>query len=122
MWRVLSVSRSGYYPWLGCEPSKRTRANAVLLETIEKVHEDRDGRDQLGRVRFPGLTGHGRVERVHQDRSQSLLHERRMLVLVQAAAPHDRLRRLTSYIAWGPPWMWRMRRCVSEGRRFRHFC
>ena len=40
---VLEVSRSGYYAWLGRGPSKRSQANAALLETIEKVHEESDG-------------------------------------------------------------------------------
>ena len=43
MCRVLEVSRSGYYAWLRREPSSRARANAILLETIETVHEESDG-------------------------------------------------------------------------------
>ena len=36
--RVLQVSRSGYYGWLGRTPSKRTRANHALLAHIRAVH------------------------------------------------------------------------------------
>lgn len=41
--RVLEVSRSGYYAWLGREPSARVRANAVLLEKIQEIHSETDG-------------------------------------------------------------------------------
>lgn len=36
--RVLHVSRSGYYDWLGRVPSPRTQANDVLLGHIRTVH------------------------------------------------------------------------------------
>lgn len=36
--RVLQVSRSGYYDWLGRTPSARTQANNVLLDHIRTVH------------------------------------------------------------------------------------
>lgn len=43
MCRVLEVSRSGYYAWLGREPSARAQANTVLLEKIQAIHEESDG-------------------------------------------------------------------------------
>ena len=43
MCRVLDVSRSGYYAWRGREPSRRAQANAALLETIERIHDESDG-------------------------------------------------------------------------------
>lgn len=43
MCRVLEVSRSGYYAWLGREPSARAQANAVLLEKIQEIHKESDG-------------------------------------------------------------------------------
>jgi len=43
MCRVLEISRSGYYAWLSREPSPRARANGMLLETIQAVHEESDG-------------------------------------------------------------------------------
>jgi putative transposase len=43
MCRVLDVSRSGYYAWLGRGPSQRAQANALLLEKIQEIHEESDG-------------------------------------------------------------------------------
>lgn len=36
--RMLRVSRSGYYEWLGREPSERARTDARLLGQIQRVH------------------------------------------------------------------------------------
>jgi putative transposase len=38
MCRVLGVSRSGYYKWLGRRPSKREREDQVLTEKIRAIH------------------------------------------------------------------------------------
>ena len=38
--RVLAVSRSGYYDWLGRPVSVRSQENALLLKHIEQVHAD----------------------------------------------------------------------------------
>jgi putative transposase len=38
--RVLSVSRSGYYDWLGRPPSLRQEENTLLGKLIEKIHDD----------------------------------------------------------------------------------
>jgi putative transposase len=43
MCRVLGVSPSGYYAWRKRAPSKRTKANAILLKKIERFHELSDG-------------------------------------------------------------------------------
>jgi putative transposase len=43
MCRHLKVSPSGYYEWRGREPSKRELANRVLLQHVEKLHDDSDG-------------------------------------------------------------------------------
>jgi putative transposase len=51
MCRVLEVSRSGYYAWLGREPSVRAQANAVLLEKIQEIHEESDGTYGAPRMR-----------------------------------------------------------------------
>ena len=40
MCRVLKVSKSGFYSWRAREPSARTRADAVLLEKITRIHTD----------------------------------------------------------------------------------
>ncbi len=75
--RVLGVSPSGYYAWLGRPPSKRARANAALQSRIEKIHErsrgtygsprihaelaaegERVGRNRVARLmRLAGLEG-----------------------------------------------------------------
>ena len=39
MCRVLQVSRSGFYAWLGREPSARTQANQHLTERIRGLHQ-----------------------------------------------------------------------------------
>lgn len=39
MCRMLDVSRSGYYDWRGRVPSKRSREDDALTETIRHIHE-----------------------------------------------------------------------------------
>ena len=41
---ALSVSRSGYYQWVGTEQSLRAEANAELLKEIERVYHEHKGR------------------------------------------------------------------------------
>jgi putative transposase len=41
---ALSVSRSGFYQWLGTEQSLRAEANAELLKEIERVYHEHKGR------------------------------------------------------------------------------
>lgn len=43
MCRVLDVSASGYYDWIGRAPSRRTIDDAVLLERIRTIHAESDG-------------------------------------------------------------------------------
>ena len=43
MCRILGVSPSGYYAWLGRSPSTRAREDTVLLEKIEAIHKRSDG-------------------------------------------------------------------------------
>jgi putative transposase len=38
--RVLNVSRSGYYDWLGRPDSPRAQENALLLKQIERIHTE----------------------------------------------------------------------------------
>jgi putative transposase len=38
--RVLGVSRSGYYDWLGRPPPLRQEENTLLGRLIEKIHDD----------------------------------------------------------------------------------
>lgn len=42
MCRLLKVS-SGFYDWLGLEPSARDLANMALTETIRAIHKDSKG-------------------------------------------------------------------------------
>lgn len=41
--RVLNVSRSGYYDWLGRPASPRQQDNELLTKIIEQVHKDSRG-------------------------------------------------------------------------------
>lgn len=41
--RVLNVSRSGYYDWLGRPASPRQQDNDLLTKVIEQVHKDSRG-------------------------------------------------------------------------------
>ncbi len=43
MAEVLRVSRSGYYEFIGREPSKRSLENQSLVEEIKKVHKKSRG-------------------------------------------------------------------------------
>jgi putative transposase len=40
LWRMLGVSRSGYYAWRSRLPSERARFDAVLSEKIETIHRN----------------------------------------------------------------------------------
>lgn len=40
MCRLLNVSSSGFYDWLGRGPSARDMANIALIETIRAIHKD----------------------------------------------------------------------------------
>jgi putative transposase len=52
MCRVLKVSKSGFYGWRDRAPSARTRADALLLEKIVRIHTDRDSRETYGAPRI----------------------------------------------------------------------
>jgi putative transposase len=41
--RVLGVSRSGYYAWVGRGPSTRAVADAAMTERIRGIHCESDG-------------------------------------------------------------------------------
>jgi putative transposase len=41
--RVLNVSRSGYYDWLGRPDSPRAQENELLLKQIERIHAESRG-------------------------------------------------------------------------------
>jgi len=50
MCRALGVSSSGYYAWLDREPSERSKADAELLKTIERIHHEARGTYGVPRV------------------------------------------------------------------------
>jgi putative transposase len=69
---ALSVSRSGYYQWLGAEQSVRAEANAELLKEIRRVYDEHKGRYGSPRVtqqlRQGGLAcGENRVARLMRE-------------------------------------------------------
>lgn len=63
MCRVLGVSPSGYYAWRKREPSKRARADAVLVERIEEIHKVSGGTYGVPRVHHELSTEETRVGR-----------------------------------------------------------
>jgi putative transposase len=86
--KVLSVSRSGYYDWLGHAPSARTRANHVLLEHIRTVH--RQHRQAYGAFKtWQHLNAHGiacgkhRVARLRKQAGIEAQRKRRFRLTVE---------------------------------------
>jgi len=68
---VIGVSRSGYYDWLGREPSAREIANQALLTRIKRLFDEHRGRYGSPRIhallrREGEKLGRGRVERLMQ--------------------------------------------------------
>jgi putative transposase len=61
---ALSVSRSGYYQWLGAEQSVRAEANAELLKEIRRVYDEHKGRYGSPRVTQQLRQGGWPVERI----------------------------------------------------------
>ena len=58
---ALSVSRSGYYQWVGTEQSVRARANAELSKEIERVYHEHKGRYGSPRITQQLSAGGGDV-------------------------------------------------------------
>ena len=52
MCRTLKVSKSGYYGWRERPPSQRTKADAVLSEQIERIHQQSRGTYGAPRIHF----------------------------------------------------------------------
>ena len=50
MCRVLEVSASGYWAWVGRAPSPRARSDAELTSTIRRIHQDSRGTYGVPRV------------------------------------------------------------------------
>jgi putative transposase len=81
--RILGVSRSGYYAWLGRPPSAREEANMLLLKHIQQVHEDSRGTYGWPRVHAELTLGlglpvnHKRVARLMRQAGLQGLYRRR---------------------------------------------
>ncbi len=73
MCNVLDVSRSGFYAWLGREPSARARGDAELGEEVEKAH--RQSRCAYGSPRVHRALRKGGV-RISRKRVARLMRER----------------------------------------------
>lgn len=71
--RILGVSRSGYYDWLGRPPSAREEANTLLLKHIKEVHED--SRETYGWPRVHAELTLGRGLAVNHKRVARLMRE-----------------------------------------------
>ena len=71
--RVLGVSRSGYYAWLGRPPSARDEVNTVLLKHLQEVHEE--SRKTYGWPRIHAELTRGRGWAVNPKRVARLLRE-----------------------------------------------
>jgi putative transposase len=71
--RVLGVSRSGYYAWLGRPPSARDEVNTLLLKHIQEVHEE--SRKTYGWPRIHAELTLGRGWAVNHKRVARLMRE-----------------------------------------------
>jgi putative transposase len=93
MCRVLSVSRSGFYAWLGREPSTRAQANQVLLDRMRVLHQQT--REAYGARKMWQLLnregircGRHRVARLRREAGIVALRRRRYVRTVQARHQH----------------------------------
>ena len=80
--RVLRVSRSGFYAWLGRPPSARARTDAALGERIARIHRESRGTYGAPRVhaelRYTGVRcSRKRVARLMRLRGLEGAHRRR---------------------------------------------
>jgi putative transposase len=94
---ALSVSRSGYYQWLGAEQSARAEANVELLKGIRRIYDEHKGRYGSPRVTQQlwqeGLAcGENRVARLMRENSLAARRKRafrpRTTTPGQPAAPN----------------------------------
>jgi putative transposase len=113
MCRVLEVSRSGYYAWLGRDASPRAVANAGLRKKIEAIHKESDGTYGAPRVHAELKSeGNGasrnRVARVMREagiEGVSRRKRKRTTVRVEEARPApDLVER--DFTATGPDQLW----------------
>ena len=82
MARMLGVSRSGYYGWLGKPRSDRNRRDEELVETISSIRKDSKGRYGSPRVtrelkRRGHRVGHNHVARLMRENGLQARRRRR---------------------------------------------
>lgn len=114
MCRVLDVSPSGFYDWLGRAPSAREMDDAVLLERIRSIHAESDGTYGAPRIHAEladqgRRIGRKRVARLMRDGSIAGVSRRRGFVVTtrrderQRPAP-DLVQR--TFVADAPNRLW----------------
>ncbi|WP_433470119.1 IS3 family transposase [Spirillospora sp. CA-128828] len=109
--RVLNVSTSGYYDWLGRPESPRTLRNKELAKMIREIHAESRGSYGSPRVHAELTLGLGervnrkRVERLmRQAGLQGVYRRRGRRNLVNAATEEDLVRRRFDVV--GPDRLW----------------
>jgi putative transposase len=109
--RVLGVSRSGYYDWLGRPPSLRDQENDLLVKQIERIHLESRGTYGWPRVTAELALGlgmavnHKRVARLmRQAGLQGVYRRRQRRGPVAEATAQDLVRR--QFTVEGPDRLW----------------
>jgi putative transposase len=110
--RVLKISRSGYYAWLGRAPSHRAKANETLTETIRELHQRSRGiygspRIHADLVDLEIFVGRKRVARLMRlDGIRGVCRRKRYKTTVRSARPSapDLVRR--KFVAERPDQLW----------------
>jgi putative transposase len=109
--RVLSISRSGYYDWLGRPDPPRELRNRELTKMIREIHADSRGSYGSPRVHAELRLGLGmevnrkRVERLMRDAGiQGIYRRRGRRNLVNAATEEDLIRR--QFAVTAPDRLW----------------
>ena len=87
--RILRVSRSGYYEWLGRGPSERAQANVRLLGEIRRVHarhRGHSGAEKTWRVlRREGVDGgRHRIARLRREHGIVAKRRRRFVITTRS--------------------------------------
>ncbi|MER7074214.1 IS3 family transposase [Terrabacter sp. NPDC000476] len=110
--RVLGVSRSGYYEWLGRPPSARAAADAALTQTIVEVHASSRATYGAPRVHAElrlglGITcGRKRIARLMKAAGLvGVCHRRKRSSAKPLPAPHEDLVR-RRFVAQEPNRLW----------------
>jgi putative transposase len=109
--RVLNISRSGFYDWLGRPEPPRDLGNRELMKIIREIHAGSRGSYGSPRVHAELRLGEGmavnrkRVERLMRDEGlQGIYRRRGRRNLVNAATEEDLVRR--QFTAQAPDRLW----------------